>query len=278
MPIDCNKINCKPLLLIDKRIFTVTNVIKLYLGHVLSKFIALQMISAPGIDTDHLEKATAEERVRWAVDTFGSGLVLTTSFGIQAAVMLHLVTRVAPQTPVIFIDTGYLFPETYRFAHDLTEKLGLNLKKYVPASTAAEQEALQGKQWEMGPEGLRRYNFINKVEPMERAIRELGATAWLAGLRRSQSTTREAVKVVQKQNKITKIHPIADWDNRQVHQYLTKHNLSYHPLWEKGYVSVGDWHSTTKLLDGMREEDTRFGGQKRECGLHENTGRTDFQI
>ena len=227
---------------------------------------------------DPLEKATAEERVRWAVEKFGDGLVLTTSFGIQAAVMLHLATSVAPKIPVIFIDTGYLFPETYRFARDLTVRLNLNLKKYVPASTAAEQEALAGKQWELGLDGLKRYNFVNKVEPMDRAIRELGATAWLAGLRRSQSSTREAVKVVQQQNKITKIHPIADWDNRQVHRYLTENGLPYHQLWEEGYVSVGDWHSTTKLLDGMKEEDTRFGGQKRECGLHEASGRTDFSI
>src|ERR1035437_5337600 len=112
--------------------------------------------------TDHLETATAEERVRWAVEKFGDGLVLTTSFGIQAAVMLHLVTRVGPKIPVIFIDTGYLFPETYRFARDLTDKLGLNLRKSVPASTAAEQEALSGKQWELGVAGLKRYNFINK--------------------------------------------------------------------------------------------------------------------
>jgi len=232
-------------------------------------------LSAAAVD---LEPATAEERVRWAVGKFGDSLVLTTSFGIQAAVMLHLVTQIAPKISVIFIDTGYLFPETYRFARDLTLRLNLNLKKYVPASTAAEQEALSGKQWELGLDGLKRYNFINKVEPMDRALRELNATAWLAGLRRSQAGTRETVKAVQQQNKITKIHPIIDWDNRRVHQYLTAHELPYHPLWEEGYVSVGDWHSTSKLLDGMKEEDTRFGGLKRECGLHENTGRTDFSI
>jgi phosphoadenosine phosphosulfate reductase len=225
-----------------------------------------------------LEKASAEDRVKWAVEQFGDGLVMTTSFGIQAAVMLHLVTRVAPKIPVIFIDTGYLFPETYTFARDLTESLGLNLKKYVPAMTAAEQEALYGKQWEQGIDGLKRYNFINKVEPMDRAVRELGATAWLAGLRRTQGSTREALKVVQQQNKITKVHPIIDWDNRKVHRYLTEHGLGYHPLWDQGYVSVGDWHSTSKLLDGMKEEDTRFGGLKRECGLHETSGKGDFQI
>lgn len=225
-----------------------------------------------------LEKASAEDRIKWAVEQYGDGLVMTTSFGIQAAVMLHLVTRVAPKIPVIFIDTGYLFPETYKFARDLTESLGLNIKKYVPAMTAAEQEALHGKQWEQGIDGLKRYNFINKVEPMDRAVRELGATAWLAGLRRTQGSTREALKVVQQQNKITKVHPIIDWDNRTVHRYLTQHGLNYHPLWDQGYVSVGDWHSTTKLLDGMKEEDTRFGGLKRECGLHEANSGGNFQI
>ena len=225
-----------------------------------------------------LEKASAQERVKWALDQFGDGLVLTTSFGIQAAVMLHLVTRIAPKIPVIFVDTGYLFPETYRFARDLTEKLSLNLKTYVPAQTAGQQEALYGKQWEQGIDGLKRYNHLNKVEPMDRALRELKATAWLAGLRRSQASTREALPVVQRQNKITKVHPIIDWDNRTIHRYLTENGLNYHPLWDEGYVSVGDWHSTSKLEVGMSEEQTRFGGLKRECGLHENSGRTDFQI
>lgn len=225
-----------------------------------------------------LEPATAEERVRWAVETYGNELVMTTSFGIQAAVMLHLVTRFVPHIPVIFIDTGYLFPETYRFADELAGRLKLNLKVYNPRMTAARQEALFGRQWEQGVDELSRYNFANKVEPMERAVRELGATAWLAGLRRSQASSRENLKVVQLQNMITKIHPIIDWDNRRVHHYLTKHGLPYHPFWEQGYVSVGDWHSSAKLLDGMTEEQTRFNGVKRECGLHEHSRRPDYQI
>jgi phosphoadenosine phosphosulfate reductase len=225
-----------------------------------------------------LEQSTAEERVRWAIEKFGDGAVMTTSFGIESAVMLHLVTRIAPQIPVIFIDTGYLFPETYHFARELTERLQLNLKKFTPAMTAAEQEALYGKRWEQGLDGLEKYNFTNKVEPMNRALRELGAIAWLAGLRRTQASTREALHVVEMQNKTTKVHPIVDWDNRRMYRYLTEHKLPYHPLWEQGYVSVGDWHSTSKLLDGMSEEETRFGGLKRECGLHEPSGKTDFQI
>jgi len=227
---------------------------------------------------EELETAGAVERVRWALREFPHRLVMTTSFGIQSAVMLHLVTRIAPALPVIFIDTGYLFPETYRFAQQLTERLSLNLKTYNPAMTAARQEALFGRQWEMGIDGLKRYHLINKVEPMDRAMRELGATAWLAGLRRTQGSTRERLKVVQTQNRVTKIHPIVDWDNRRVHRYLTEHDLPYHPLWEQGYVSVGDTHSTSRLEPGMTEEQTRFGGLTRECGLHEPGARADFQI
>ncbi len=225
-----------------------------------------------------LEGSTATERVQWAVDRYGERLILTTSFGIQSAVMLHLVTQKVPDIPVVFIDTGYLFPETYRFADQLTEQLKLNLKVYQPAMSAARQEALFGKRWDQGVEQLDRYNLINKVEPMDRAVRELGAEAWLAGLRRSQASTRENRPVMQVQNKVTKIHPIIDWDNRTVHEYLSNHGLPYHPLWEQGYVSVGDWHSSAPLVPGMSEEDTRFGGQKRECGLHEISGQPDFQI
>lgn len=240
--------------------------------HVLSD---LAPVAAAAVD---LEAASAEVRVRWAVEAFGDKLVLTTSFGVQSAVMLHLVTRVVPTIPVIFIDTGYHFPETYRFAAELTTRLGLNLKTFVPTMTAAHQEAVYGRLWEKDLEGLKRYNFINKVEPMERAVRELGATAWLAGLRRSQASTRETLRVAQVQNKVTKVHPILDWDNRRVHRYLTEHGLPYHPLWDQGYVSIGDWHSTSKLEAGMTEEQTRFGGLKRECGLHETSGKDDFQI
>jgi phosphoadenosine phosphosulfate reductase len=225
-----------------------------------------------------LEGVSAEARIEWARGRYGDGLILSTSFGIQAAVMLHLVTRQAPQIPVVFIDTGYLFPETYRFAAELSRTLSLNLKTYTPRRTAAQQEAVHSKRWEQGLEGLKAYNLENKVEPMDRAVRELGATAWLAGLRRSQASTREALAVVQTQNKIAKIHPILDWDNRRIHKYLTLHGLPYHPLWEQGYASVGDWHSSAPLQPGMTEEQTRFGGLKRECGLHEQSGKGDFSI
>lgn len=225
-----------------------------------------------------LEKRDARGRVLWALEEFRGHAVLSTSFGAQAAVMLHLVTRLDPKIPVVFIDTGYLFPETYRFAEELTGRLGLNLKIYGPLMSPARQEALYGKLWEQGVEGLEKYGRLNKVEPMNRAMRELGAGLWLAGLRREHASTREELPVVKRQNRILKLHPIVDWTDRQIGEYLAQHGLPYHPLWEQGYISIGDTHSTERFADGMRPEDTRFSGLKRECGLHEERDEPEYMI
>lgn len=216
-----------------------------------------------------LETFTAEARVAWALENLPGEYVLSSSFGIQAAVSLHLVNQVCPNIPVILTDTGYLFPETYQFIDELTEKLNLNLKVYRAEQSPAWQEARYGKLWEQGVEGIEKYNLINKVEPMNRALSSLGAQTWFAGLRRDQSGSRANLPVLAIQRGVFKILPIIDWDNRQVYQYLQQHGLSYHPLWEEGYLSVGDTHTTKKWEPGMAEEETRFFGLKRECGLHE---------
>ena len=226
----------------------------------------------------NLEDSTAFARIQWAKNTFGDSLVMSTSFGIQSAVLLHLVTQQIPNIPIIFIDTGYLFPETYSLAEDLTKRLKLNLLTYSANLKPKEQEDQYGKLWEQGEEGLDQYNKINKIEPMNRAITELKASAWLSGLRRQQSQSRKNLSAVQRQNKVTKIYPIIDWDDATIYKYITENNLPYHPLWKKGYVSVGDWHSSSPLKANMTAEETRFNGIKRECGLHLDTGANDFQI
>ncbi len=221
-----------------------------------------------------LASASAEARVAWAAAEFGGALVLSSSFGAQAAAMLSLVTRVVPGLPVVLIDTGYLFPETYRFADELTAKLNLNLRVYRPTLSSAWLEARHGPLWTQGPDALARYNHLVKVEPMHRALHELGARAWLAGLRRVQAGSRERLDIVRRQDGRVKIHPIIDWTDRDVHRYLEKHHLPYHPLWHHGYVSIGDTHTSRPLTADLTPEQTRFFGLKRECGLHEETGGT----
>ncbi|MDB9314000.1 phosphoadenosine phosphosulfate reductase [Spirulina sp. CS-785/01] len=217
-----------------------------------------------------LTSANAQEIVQWAADTFQEGLVMSTSFGIQSAVMLHLVTQIVPHIPVIWVDTGYLPSETYNFAEELTQRLNLNLKVYQSPMSPARMEAKYGKLWEKEDvESLNLYDHIRKVEPMQRALQELKATAWLAGLRKDQTNHRQNLGYVNRQGNIYKILPILDWNSRDVYQYLTRFDLPYHPLFDQGYVTVGDWHSSRPLMaDDQHERDTRFQGMKQECGLH----------
>ncbi len=220
-------------------------------------------------DLNHwLQTQSAGDRIAWAVATLPDQHALSSSFGAQSAAVLHLVTRSQPDIPVILIDTGYLFAETYRFADELTGRLGLNLKVYRPAIGVAWMEARLGRLWEQGLDGLEHYNRLRKVEPMQRALNEIGARTWIAGLRRTQTAERGSIEFLELRDGRWKFHPIADWSDRDVWNYLHDNRLPYHPLCERGYISIGDVHTTRPWEPGMREEDTRFFGLKRECGLH----------
>ncbi len=187
-----------------------------------------------------LGSLTAERRIEWALATLVGEYALSSSFGAQAAVSLHLVTRFRPDIPVILVDTGYLFPETYRFVDELRERLHLNLKAYRPEVGTAWMEA---------------------------------RLTWIAGIRRSQSGSRAHAEFLELHGGRWKLHPIADWRDHDVWRYLNRHALPYHPLWHEGYVSIGDVHTTRRWEPGMRDEDTRFFGLQRECGLHFAAGK-----
>jgi len=216
-----------------------------------------------------MQSLSARQRLERAIEYLPENYVLSSSFGAQSAVMLHLVNQVIPEIPVVVIDTGYLFPETYRFIDELSGKLRLNLKVYRSALTPAWQEARYGKLWEQGLNGIERYNQMNKKEPMERALKELGAATWFSGLRRVQSQSRAQIQPVELKRGRFKVHPIFDWTDRDVGRYLKENGLPYHPLWDKGYLSIGDWHTTRSLSEVDSVEELRFFGLKRECGLHE---------
>lgn len=215
-----------------------------------------------------LATRTAEQRVAWALSNTDGPHALASSFGAQAAVSLHMLSRQRADIPIILIDTGYLFAQTYRFVDELSERLALNLKVYRPLLSSPWAEVRYGRLWEQGAEGLDQYNQLHKVEPMRRALDELGVQGWFAGLRRNQSASRREIEFVQWQHGRLKFHPIADWSDRDVGQYLSRHKLPYHPLWNEGYLSIGDTHTTRRWEPGMETEDTRFFGLRRECGLH----------
>ena len=211
----------------------------------------------------------ADQRIEWALENLPGRHVLTSSFGAQAAVSLHLVTQVSPNMPVLLVDTGYLFPETYRFIDELTARMRLNLKVYRAARSPAWQEARHGQRWNQGLEGLDAYNQENKVEPMRRGLRELEVSTWFAGIRRNQAESRKEIPYLEWAGGRWKVHPIAEWTDRDVHRYLTKHKLPYHPLWEKVYETIGDQKSTKSLHEVATVAETRFKPLKRECGIHE---------
>jgi len=215
------------------------------------------------------ESLPAPARVEAALEILPGAHVLASSFGAQAAVMLHLVTRVAPSIPVILIDTGYLFPETYQFVDRMTERLDLNLKVFRSDASPAWQESRFGKLWEQGAEGIDRYNRLNKQLPMQRALAQLRAETWFSGIRRNQAESRAQTVPVEFKRGRFKVHPIFDWSDRDVGRYLAANDLPYHPLWDKGYLSIGDWHTTRSLAEAGSVDGLRFFGLKRECGLHE---------
>lgn len=215
-----------------------------------------------------LASRTARERIEWALASLSGEHALSSSFGAQSAVALHMGTRVRPDLPVILVDTGHLFPETHAFVDELTRLLQLNLSIVRPDPSQAWRAASVDMLQSLGADGIDRYNRVHKVEPMQRALKALGVRTWIAGLRRDQASSRSHIDFLELKDGRWKLHPLADWSDRDIGRYLARHGLPYHPLWHQGYVSIGDVHSTHRWEPGMREEDTRFFGIKRECGLH----------
>lgn len=231
---------------------------------------SIAAINPTACNSAKLESVSAAALMEWAADRFGDSLAMSTSFGIQSAVTLRLATKVLPEIPVIWIDTGYLPPETYRYADELASRLNLNLHVYQAAISPARMEALHGKLWATGKEAdFQRYDDIRKVEPMRRALEQLQTKAWVSGLRADQTDFRKSLSRVSFDGNRHKVLPILRWTIRDVYQFMQAHELPQHPLFEQGYSTVGDWHSSRSLgANDSNERNTRFKGLKQECGIH----------
>ncbi len=213
----------------------------------------------------------AKERLAWALDKFGSGFVLTTSFGIQSSVLLHMLFLLQGglDVPVIWVDTGYLPSETYRYAEELTQQFGLDIRPVQSPMSPARMEALYGCLWETGcVDDIERYHLIRKVQPLEKAFDDNKALCWASGVRGGQTQHRGTMNVLDLIRGRFSLRPLLEWTPKDVFYYMQENDLPQHPLFEKGYSTVGDWHSSSADSGETKGRGTRFGGLKEECGIH----------
>jgi phosphoadenosine phosphosulfate reductase len=209
-----------------------------------------------------------EDLLSWATARFGQRIVLTCSFGgASGMVLLDMVSRVANGTPVVFLDTGLLFPETYALAEAAARRYGLAIERWRPALTLADQEAQEGPQlYSRDPD---RCCGIRKVAPLAEALRPY--QAWISGIRRDQSTTRAAAELVQwnARHNLLKINPLAYWSERDVWRYIHAHDVPYNHLLDEGYPSLGCIPCTRPAAGEGDQRAGRWSGfAKTECGIH----------
>ncbi|MBV9140789.1 MAG: phosphoadenylyl-sulfate reductase [Pseudonocardiales bacterium] len=212
-----------------------------------------------------LDAAPAQDIVRWAVQTFGARLAVTSS--MQDAVLVHLVSHLAPGVDVLFLDTGYHFAETLGTRDALAATYTVNLITLRPRQTVAEQDASYGPRLhDRDPD---RCCALRKIAPLDRALARYDA--WATGLRRAQSPTRAAAPVVSydaARGKV-KIAPIAAWSDADVENYIAEHNVLVNPLRSAGYPSIGCAPCTRAVAVGDEPRAGRWAGlAKTECGIH----------
>lgn len=220
-----------------------------------------------------LQKLSAPELLTWAAITFPN-LYQTTAFGLTGLVILDMILKTKP-VDLIFIDTLHHFPQTYELVEKVKQRYNPTLHVYTPQGVATEQEftAKHGDSlWETNDH---LYDYLVKVEPSQRAYKELGVQVVLTGRRKSQGGARAALPVIEVEaaSGIIKINPLWDWDFARVKEYIDANNVPYNELLDLGYKSIGDWHLTVPVADGEDERAGRWKGQaKTECGIHQ-TGR-----
>ncbi len=215
-----------------------------------------------------LSSRTPQEILRWAMDRFGDGLILACSFGgISGMALLDMAVKLKPDIDIFYLDTDFLFPETYRTRDRAVEKYGIRPVAFKSRYTPEEQAQEFGDElWRSNPDQC---CALRKVEPNRRALE--GRTAWIAGLRRDQASTRRDVQPVSWDRKfgLYKISPLAYWTEKDVWRYIFANDVPYNPLHDQGYPSLGCTYCTRRVAEGEDSRAGRWSGTgKIECGLH----------
>jgi len=214
------------------------------------------------------------EILEWGYKNFKQKIACTTSFGIQSSVLLHFIqnSSLKNKIKIFWIDTGYLPKETYEYADNLIDKLSLNIEILQSDISPARMEAIYGKLWESNKkEDLDKYHKIRKIEPLDKAFNKYSIDCWISGVRAQQTDNRSKMQYIDLIRDKISLRPLLGWSNKDIFYYMKNNNLPQHPLFEKGYSTVGDWHSSTAETKNKKGRDTRFGGIKQECGLHTNS-------
>lgn len=217
------------------------------------------------VSVNALERELPRERIAWALNTFPrEEILITSSFGIDSAVLLHLIHAIDPSLPIGFVDTGFLFPETHLYKDRLARLLGLDIETYLAPSPADPAQEHVARACGEGPI----WCACRKVEAMERALE--GKTCWITGVRRGSSASRAATPVLETQGDgLVKLYPIVDWTPECMLNYLREYRLPPHPLARQGYSSVGCMSCTRLPLPGEGARSGRWLGVDRdECGIH----------
>jgi phosphoadenosine phosphosulfate reductase len=193
---------------------------------------------------------------------------LTSSFQAEDMVATHLLKQRIPNLPVLFLDTGYHFPQTYEYRDRMARQWALNLVNVIPAQSVMEQESEFGILYRSEPT---RCCQLRKVEPLLRSLQPFDV--WFTGLRREQSPTRKNLKKIELHvlptgKTLWKVSLLADWNWAQVLQYADSHNIPYLPQYDEGYLSIGCQPCTALPSDPNNPRSGRWGGQKLECGIH----------
>jgi phosphoadenosine phosphosulfate reductase len=220
-------------------------------------------------DRDTLETHTAEQVIDLVLgERPEAEACITCSFQAAGMVVLHLLRQRVPEIPVLFLDTGYHFPQTYDFRDQLAREWKLNLVNITPVQTVEQQESALGILYLNDPT---RCCQLRKVEPLIRALAPF--EIWFTGLRREQSVTRKDVRKAELHclptgKTLTKVNPLAGWSSEQVWEYTRANNLRYLPQYDEGYLSIGCQPCTALPEDPANPRSGRWGGRKLECGIH----------
>lgn len=211
----------------------------------------------------HLEGAAALRALLGDADAGRTAVV--SSFGTESAVLLHMVARIAPETPVLFLDTGKMFRETLDYVDDLTERLGLrDVRRIRPSAHGLRRDDPSGDLWARDSHAC---CALRKVAPLQRAL--AGFDTWVTGRKRYQTGSRADLPMIEPDGNRVKINPLAQWREEDVAAYRYVNELPAHPLEAEGYASVGCWPCTTPVAPGEHARAGRWRGHARmECGIH----------